>query len=179
MPVSIGAMTNYDWDDREHPLAYFITIRTYGTWLHGDARGSVERHGRNFYGTERIGLDPMFSAMMEENMRNEPFLLDGPRRICVEHAIRSVYTVREYGLSALNVRTNHSHVVVSAAAGPKVVMNAFKSNATRELRECGLAAADQKVWSRGGSTRYLWKPTQLERAIEYTINGQGDDLPDF
>lgn len=25
------------------PLAYFITWRTYGTWLHGDERGSVQR----------------------------------------------------------------------------------------------------------------------------------------
>jgi hypothetical protein len=23
------------------PLAYFITLRTYGTWLHGDDRGTV------------------------------------------------------------------------------------------------------------------------------------------
>jgi hypothetical protein len=32
-----------DFDDNEFPLAYFISFRTYGTWLHGDERGSVNR----------------------------------------------------------------------------------------------------------------------------------------
>ena len=32
------------------PLAFFITFRTYGTWLHGDPRGSVDRQ-HNRYGT--------------------------------------------------------------------------------------------------------------------------------
>ena len=172
-------MPNYEWDDNEYPLAYFITFRTHGTWLHGDQRGSVERHGRNVYGTERIGLDPMFSVKMDENLEAEPFILDGPRRGCVESAIRSVCEIRNYGLSAINVRTNHAHIVSSAAANPKTMMNAFKANATRELRSTGLADSDQKIWSRGGSTRYLWKPNQLERAINYTLYGQGDDLPDF
>ena len=25
------------------PAGHFLTFRTYGTWLHGDARGSVDR----------------------------------------------------------------------------------------------------------------------------------------
>jgi hypothetical protein len=32
------------------PLAYFFTFRAYGTWLHGDERGSVDRF-HNQYGT--------------------------------------------------------------------------------------------------------------------------------
>jgi hypothetical protein len=59
------------------------------------------------------------------------------------------------------------------------MMSAFKANATRELRASGLVDAHQKIWSRGGSIRYLWKPRNVEAAVEYTINGQGDDLPDF
>jgi len=58
-------------------------------------------------------------------------------------------------------------------------MNAFKANATRELRAAGLVSSVQIVWSRGGSTRYLWKPSHVEGAIDYVLNGQGDDLPKF
>jgi hypothetical protein len=58
-------------------------------------------------------------------------------------------------------------------------MKTFKANATRELREAGLVETGQQVWSRGGSTKYLWKPRSVERAVEYTLYGQGDDLPDF
>jgi hypothetical protein len=42
-----------DFDDNEFPLAYLISFRTYGTWLHGDNRGSTSRK-QNKYGTPRI-----------------------------------------------------------------------------------------------------------------------------
>jgi hypothetical protein len=35
------------WNDTDMPLAYLITFRSYGTWLHGDQRGSIDRfHNR-------------------------------------------------------------------------------------------------------------------------------------
>jgi REP element-mobilizing transposase RayT len=172
-------MSDYEWDDNEFPLAYFITFRTHGTWLHGDQRGSVERHGRNIFGNDRIKRDPVLSVKMDRNMNSEPFLLNGRQRAVVESAVRDVCTFRNYGLMAVNVRTNHAHTVTSAAAPPNTMMRAFKANATRELRAVGLIGPDQRVWSRGGSTRCLWKPRSVERAVEYTIYGQGDDLPDF
>ena len=172
-------MSDYEWDDGDWPLAYFITFRTHGTWLHGGGRTSVDRHGRNVYGAERIGLDPVFSVTMNRNMSAEPFLLDGPMRSVVESSILEVCSIRGYGLAAINVRTNHVHVVISAEAQPKFVMNAFKANATRELREAGLVDPNRSVWSRGGSAKYLWKPKNVEAAVEYTVTGQGMDLPNF
>jgi hypothetical protein len=35
------------WNDTDLPLGYLITFRCYGTWLHGDERGSIDRfHNR-------------------------------------------------------------------------------------------------------------------------------------
>jgi len=167
------------WDDNDYPIAYFITFRTHGTWLHGDRRTSVDRHGKNRYGQEKIGLDPMFSVLMDRNMNSEPFLLNGSQRKIVKLAIITVCEFRGYVLKAINVRTNHVHAVAHAQTAPDKILNAFKANATRELRQAGLVGPDQKVWSRGGSTRYLWKPSNVAKAIEYTVNGQGDDLPEF
>ena len=31
------------WNDTDIPLAYLISFRCYGTWLHGDERGSIDR----------------------------------------------------------------------------------------------------------------------------------------
>ena len=31
------------WNNTDTPLAYFISFRTCGTWLHGDKRGSIDR----------------------------------------------------------------------------------------------------------------------------------------
>ena len=172
-------MTDYEWDDNDYPLAYFITFRTHGTWLHGDQRMSVDRHGRNIYNTPRIELDPVFSVTMDRNMTTERVILDGPERGVVEIAIRDVCAYRGYGLKAINVRTNHVHIVASGECSPSTMMSAFKANATRGLREARLVAADARVWSRGGSTRYLWKPDSVERAVNYTLYGQGDDLPEL
>ncbi len=179
LPVKNVTIINNEWEDNEYPLAYLITIRTFGSWLHGDERGSVDRHGRNIYGTARIASDPKFTARMLANIPNPEFLLNGPQRSCVENSIRRVYSFRGYNLQAINVRTNHVHAVISAALKPESLINAFKANATRELRENGLVNIEITVWSRGGSRRYLCKPNNVDAAIDYVVNGQGDDLPNF
>ncbi|MFN6963590.1 MAG: hypothetical protein ACK4S4_07470 [Pyrinomonadaceae bacterium] len=148
-------MPNLDWDANEAPLAYLITFRTFGTWLHGDDRYSVDRHGKTIYGAPKIAPNERLTAIMSEKQRSDDFRLDGRQRAVVESAIRAVCEVRVYALPALNVRTNHVHSVVSAQKRPELVMNSFKANATRELRAAGLISPDQLVWSRGGSTRYL------------------------
>ena len=39
------------FQDRIQPLAYLITFRCYGTWFHGENRGSVDRKNYHIYGT--------------------------------------------------------------------------------------------------------------------------------
>ena len=167
------------WDDNAFPMAYLITIRTFGTWLHGDERTSVDRHGKNIYRMQRMPANPRLQSRMCENVANQQFLLAGKQRAVVEDAITYVCEIRNYLLSAINVRTNHAHVVIAAEAKPESIIIAFKSNATRELRAAGLVDRDKTVWSRGGSRRYLWKPHHVAKAVDYVLNGQGDDLPDF
>jgi REP element-mobilizing transposase RayT len=172
-------MGNLDWDDNQWPLAYLITFRTYGTWLHGDERFSMDRHGKNLYGAPAIAPNRKLTEIMRSNAASEIFVLDGKHRKIVDQAIRDCCTLREWFLRAINVRTNHVHATVSAARKPEGVLNAFKANATRNLRSAKLVSERQQVWSRGGSTRYLWKPEHVNRANDYVLNGQGEDLPDF
>jgi len=172
-------MSDYEWDDNEFPLAYLITIRTYGTWLHGDARGSVDRHGQNIYGTPRIEPNAELARIMREEMNGPPFVMDKSCRLAVHREIEDVCLRRSYILRALNVRTNHLHSVVSAQLKPELIINALKSNATRALRDQKLVGTGIKVWSLGKSRRYLWKPRAVALAIDYTLNQQGDNLIDF
>ena len=60
-------------------------------------------------------------------MKHGDFLLDAPRRVAVEDAIRGVCDARAWGLVAINVRTSHVHVVVAADQSPEGVMRAFKA----------------------------------------------------
>ncbi len=58
-------------------------------------------------------------------------------------------------------------------------MNAFKAYATKALRTAQLVDDDSKVWSRHGSTRYLWTEEHISTAVDYVVNGQGGELPRF
>jgi len=100
------------------------------------------------------------------------------RRI-VERAIREVCSFRGYHLFSLNVRTNHVHLVVSNSAIPERMMDCFKAYATKALRAAGLVESAGRPWSRHGSTRYLWTDEHIEMAVDYVVNGQGDELPTF
>ncbi len=168
-----------EFQERSHPIGYMITIRCYGTWLHGDERGSVNRRSHNKIGTPKLRVNVHLVNSDRRSLKNSPFMLDAQCRVAVESAIREVCVVRGFGLVAINVRTNHAHTVVASSSPPEPIMNAFKSYATRRLRERGLVGASDRVWSRHGSTRYLWTEEHVASAVEYVINGQGAELPRF
>lgn len=161
------------WDDNEFPIAYLITIRTFGTWLHGDERGSVDTHGKNISGVPKIAHNENLQNRMKENLKDEIFLFNDKQRFAVEESISETCKIRGYELLAVNVRTNHLHVVVSARSKPETIINGFKSYATCKLRENYLILKDTRVWSRGGSNRYLWKKHHVDLAVDYVLYGQG------
>ncbi|MEA2206389.1 MAG: hypothetical protein QOE77_3165 [Blastocatellia bacterium] len=167
-----------DFDDNEFPLAYLISFRTYGTWLHGDKRGSINRR-QNQYGTRRIARNPGLQSAERKQLKHPPLRLNRKQRPLIAKAIREVCIHRKYQLLAINVRTNHVHTVVSAQIKPEPILQAFQAYATRKLRRANLLRNDVKPWSRHGSTPYLWKAKHLERAIDYVLYGQGDELPSF
>jgi REP element-mobilizing transposase RayT len=160
------------------PLAYFISFRCYGTWLHGDERGSVDCNN-NIYRTPMLPSDVEKKHEMRSRMKRDPVELTPARRTTVEKAIRETCDIRGWVLKAINVRTNHVHSVVTANRKPELVMNAFKANATAMMIKSSLWQRGLKPWSRHGSTRYLWNERSVARAIDYVINGQGDELPNF
>lgn len=112
-------------------------------------------------------------------MRHNPLLLDENQRRVVESAISEVCENRGYKLQAINARSNHIHSVVSAQVKPKLIIEAFKSYATRHLRGKNLVDKQTRVWTRGRSRRYLWKPRYVALAVEYVLYGQGDIIPDI
>ena len=165
-----------DFQDRSTPLAYLITFRCYGTWLHGDERGSMDRRFHNRYGAPKIAPDPDKVASRERLLKSPPFLLGPQEREIVERAIKEVCCVREYLLYAANARTNHVHSVVSNSGRPERIMDSFKAYSTKALRTAGLLGVNDRAWSRHGSTKYLWTETEITRAVEYVLYSQSDEL---
>jgi REP element-mobilizing transposase RayT len=166
------------WNDTDTPLAYFISFRTYGTWLHGDKRGSIDRF-HNRYRSPYIPPNEKWQRYNADKLKRPPFTMNARQRSAVEAAIRETCRLRKWALLAINVRTNHAHSVVTANRKASLVLNAFKANATRQLREDKLWPHTFSPWADKGSKRKLWNERSIARAIDYVLYGQGDDLPDF
>ena len=165
-----------NWDDADFPLAYLITIRTYGTWLHGDNRGSIDTHdGYNIVGASRRPANSNLETLMRSNMRADPVRLKKAQRLVVHQAIQEVCRYRDFTLFALNVTPTHTHSVVRAQVKPEKIAEAFKAYSTRKLRENGWFS-DVSPWSRGRSRRYLWKENHLSAAIDYVLYCQGAEV---
>lgn len=113
-------------------LGYLITFHTYGSWLHGTERGSVDR-AHNIPGTDALPPDAERERAEFQRLKQQPVELDARQRASVEKTIEEVCAHRGWQLHAVNVRTNHVHVVVSARPAPEKVMNDFKSYCTRRL----------------------------------------------
>ena len=166
------------WNDTDTPLAYFISFRTYGTWLHGDKRGSVDRF-HNRFRSPYIPPNERWHRYNKQQLKAKPLVLGGRQRKAIKKAIRETCKIRRWALLAFNVRTNHVHTVVTANRPSDVVLTAFKANATRQLREEGLWLYNFSPWVRKGSRRKLWNERSVANAIDYVLYGHGDDLPDF
>ncbi|MBI4580165.1 MAG: transposase [Planctomycetes bacterium] len=143
------------------PIAYFLTWTTYGTWLSGDSRGWVRTGG----GVQEPDL--ILQERMRSRMKGESVVLDTIQRRTVDEVVRRHCDIRGWTLHALNVRTNHVHVVVSAGIGPEEVLAQFKAWASRWLGK----PAHQR-WTEHGSTRWINRVEDLEAAIRYTLEQQ-------
>ena len=155
------------------PAAYFLTLRAYGTRLHGDERGSVDRR-RNRVGELGVPASPGLRAARRAAMRGPAVEFTPDRRRALMDAVEETCRHRGWSLLALHVRLTHLHAVVRAADDtPERVMNDLKSYGTRRLRLTGAIADDRRVWSRHGSTRYLNGETAVRRAVRYAVLEQG------
>ena len=105
-------------------------------------------------------------------MKSPPRSLDDSSRTVTDCAIRELCQRCEWGLLAINVRTNHVHAVVSADCRPEQVLQSLKAAATRGLRSRGLAGPTERLWSRHGSTVYLWREADVEAACRYVVESQ-------
>lgn len=152
-------------------LAYFNTFRTHGTWLPGDARGYTH-HTRSPGHDKRRRPARALESQLSADMPTPLRVLSAIERQLTDKAIRGVCEHRQWEVLALNVRSNHVHIVANGNKSPERMMNDFKSWATRRLREEGHAKPDEKIWARHGSTIHIFDEEKLHKAMQYTNDAQ-------
>jgi REP element-mobilizing transposase RayT len=133
-----------------------------------------ERH--NVPGSRLAEANPERAGVQREQMDQPSYFLDRDRRAAVLDTLREVCLQRGWNLWAAHVRTNHVHAVVEAEERPEKIMHAFKSYASRNLNRLGIDEPDRKRWARHGSTRWLWKDRDVQNAIRYVVEGQGEPM---
>jgi len=162
-----------EFNDDHKALAYFITFRTYGTWLHGDRRGSVDRF-HNRYGTPHLPPNPLREQYMKSLMKRPPVRLSRKQRKVVEDSIWDTCKTRKWILWAANARTNHVHSVVTADCGSKKARSILKAGATKTMRERGVWRSSRSPWADRGSRRRVYTRKHLMAAIDYVLYDQGE-----
>ena len=156
-------------------MNYLLTFRTYGTWLHGDERGSVDSC-HNQHESPLLAASATREKDAKRIMKFPALLLDDKQRTNIEQTINEVVTFRHWHLHAASVQSNHVHLVVSVSddISPERVMNDFKTRATFRLREAKLIDPERKIWERHGSTKYLFTEKELSAACDYVLNRQNE-----
>ena len=112
-----------------------------------------------------------------KQLKSRPLILGPSERGSIENAIRETCQIRKWDLRACNVRTNHVHAVVTANRQADLVLNSLQANATRQLRQDKLWLHPFSPWAHKGSKILLWTEQSVANAIDYVLNGQGQNLP--
>jgi REP element-mobilizing transposase RayT len=154
-------------------IAFFHTWTLYGTWLPGDERGWMER------GRGARSPDPMRELEAALYMTESSFILTEEQRRIVEQTIADHCRIRKWTLHAVNCRTKHVHVVVTADCDIRVVREQLKAWCTRRLKEHQRASAKNEQielrdnwWTERGWDEYIDNEQALAAVVEYVQEGQ-------
>jgi REP element-mobilizing transposase RayT len=152
-------------------IAYFSTWTTYGTWLPGDERGWF-RSGRGWQEPDRMRA--LEAAL---RMTDEAVTLDPAQRRLVQDVIADHCGIRRWTLHAVNCRSNHVHVVVTAPGRAiEVPREQFKAWCTRRLKDCERTGARPRPredwWTERGWDVYIDDEDELAEVMAYVLENQ-------
>ncbi|MHB8903277.1 MAG: transposase [Thermoguttaceae bacterium] len=150
----------------DDPIAYFLTWPTYGTWLPGDPRGWVAyRRGWKL-------PDPVRYLETQAIMKEDACVLTPRERKIVEDQVAETCEHRGWLLHAVNCRSNHMHLVISAPdTRPRKVRIDIKAWCTRRLKEQSNPAREE-WWAERGSQRYIFDEDSLATVMQYVTEAQ-------
>jgi REP element-mobilizing transposase RayT len=107
--------------------------------------------------------------------------LNPEQRNAVTQTIQEHCRLRGWLLHAVNVRSNHVHVVVTCACAGEQARDQFKLWTSRRLSDlAGLTtpvahkAGRRHWWTEGGDSRPIEDEQYLANAVNYVVNMQGD-----
>ena len=148
------------------PIAYHITFGTYGTRLHGDERGTVDR-SMNCPGDPIIGADAGWWELERKRLRSHPVFLE-PEQTAYAESVIPLVCARggwEYHVGAAG--PDHVHVLLTAEADGDAVRKWFKRWLGEAMWAKWPRAEGTTWWAEGGSVKWVWERDYFENVFDY------------
>jgi REP element-mobilizing transposase RayT len=160
--------------------AWLLTWTTYGTWLPGDARGSVtrirehrtDRTPRSEYDqfeTPYLAEAPGLARASRAAMKGSPTRLTQEQAVVVAEDFEATVRYRNWTMTAGSVMANHVHLVVIApeTVRSEKLLQILKSYASRALNLRWPRPAGSAWWTASGSRRPLYDDAAIHSASSY------------
>ncbi len=170
----MGGVAGMQQETKYFAEAYFLTFSTYGVRLHGDVRGAIlgSRLSRS---PQQISASEKINVSARESLKENEFLLSAKQRKIALDSIVNTCRLCGWELIAAHVRSNHVHILLRADQPPEKVMTKIKIYITRDLKykDFENVRHRKKIWTRHGSTRYIWNKIMIYPVVRYIIDEQG------
>jgi REP element-mobilizing transposase RayT len=148
------------------PLGYFLSWGTYGTRLHGDRRGTVDRE-QNEYGDPVLGFDADRWEREKGRLKFPPVVLSREQRRFAEEMIPHVCTQGSWTYHTCAAAPDHVHVVLTSTFDPSTIRRLMKRWLGQELSNQWPQARGATWWAEDGSIRWLVDESYFQNAIDY------------
>jgi REP element-mobilizing transposase RayT len=148
------------------PLAYHITFGTYGTRLHGDPRGTVER-AQNRYGDPIKGADQRCWSRETGKLRYRPVCLTLEQRCFAENVIPNICLRGRWAYFNCAAASDHVHTLLSAGADGLKVRMWLKRWLGEALAAKWPLLEGQTWWAEGGSVKWVLDQCYFAKVREY------------
>jgi len=156
----------YNKGMNDNPIAYHITFGTYGTRLHGDPKGTVDR-SMNHYGDPIIGSDPKRWLRETRLLKFPPVIFNLSQRQYAESVIPLICQTGVWFYHIAAAGEDHVHVLLTADADGAAVRKWFKRWLGEKLSKKWPFSTGQSYWSEGGSVKWVWKEDYFHNIFNY------------
>jgi len=138
---------------------------TFGTWLHGDPRGS-------WHEGKLIGPDPFLRETILRRMTHDAIVLTTAEQYWVERVIRDTCEEQNHEIVSLTVQATHLHLILGAKLREdiKTTIARLKRRTAVKIfsqrRSQGLTVP-KSLWTEGRYVIFLDEDEHVENTIEY------------
>ena len=160
-------------NNQSFPLAYHITLHTYGSWVPGDSRG-WHRRGDGPRSIARPGVAAL-EGYARELQRDPTVVLTASMSRAIIDSITTLSRTRGWRLYAAATVASHLHAVVGAPLMAVPLIQEIREESVRCLGGQGLCDDSRRFWSQGGHFSTIHTMAQLGHAVEYVHRHRSHD----